>query len=204
MGRKLALVGMIIFAGQGSTAQCCLAVLLSFRFFAAQVGFWPCKLDADNQLRAACEAHIFLTCLVAVVLKTTLVVEKFKADDYGAVLVSTLVMLGLYAIFCVYVKCRDASLLLTPQDTMKTKTQRTSDVLQCCNALKLYNLGFGDKNGILKRQVERLRERYQDRQVSELLSDSDKRLLQWAKEDLDIFAESDTEIMVQAARELTT
>jgi hypothetical protein len=203
MGRKLALVGMIIFAGQGSTAQCCLAVLLAFMFFAAQVGFWPCKLDADNQLRAACEAHIFLTCLVAVALKTSLVTEKFQADDYGAVLVSTLVMLGLYAIFCVYVKCRDASSLLTPQNTDEDKDttdQRRAEVLS--NALKMYNLGFGDKNGVLKRQVERLRVRYQDHKVEELLSDNDKRALQWAKEDLDLFAESDTEIMVQAAREL--
>jgi hypothetical protein len=176
-------VGMIIFAGQGSTAQCSLAVLLSFLFFAAQVGYAPCKLDADNQLRAVSEAHIFLTCLVSLALKTPLVTENFKATDYGAVLYVTLVGLLLHAVWCVYSKIKEARGLLSPKDGgMAEKGTRREKSLR--DALKLHNLGFGDSQGVLAKRVDRLRDKYREEQISNQLSSDDKRKLAWIKEEL--------------------
>ena len=204
MVRKLVLVGMIVFAGQGSTAQCCLAVLLSFLFFAAQVGFWPCKLDADNQLRTTSEAHIFLTCVIALALKTPLIGEKWKPDDYGAVLVITLVMLFLHAFYCVFVKIAEARRLLVPQDSEQSDADGTDKRRAAAleNALKMYNLGFGDTRGTLALCVARLSVKCEEQKIAEQLSDADKRTLAWAKEDLALDSTSDAAIMQDACRDI--
>lgn len=191
MVRKLLLVGMLVFAGQGSTAQCCLAVALSFGFFAAQIGYWPCKLDADNQLRASCEAHIFLTCVVALALKTRLEIEKFRTADYGALLIITLVGLGLHACYCIAAKIRETRRLLAPQVDEDNDGVDQRRLSAFGNALKLHNLGFGDTENILFRHVQKLREQYNDFKVAEQLSDDDQRTLSWIKEDLQLQSNSD-------------
>ena len=48
MLRKLALVGLVLLVGRGSTAQLACALLLSFGFFALQVKVCPYKIDQDN------------------------------------------------------------------------------------------------------------------------------------------------------------
>jgi|EP01046_Picozoa_sp_COSAG06_P062399 hypothetical protein len=57
MLRKLALVGLVLLVGRGSTAQLMSALLLSFGFFALQLKISPYKISQDNTYRAATEFH---------------------------------------------------------------------------------------------------------------------------------------------------
>lgn len=185
MCRKLLLVGMIVFAGKGSTAQCSLAVCLSFLFFAAQVGWAPCKINEDNQLRAAAEAHIFLTCLVSLALKTPLATESVKADHYGAILYATLCCLSLFTIYSIFRKIRMARKLLSPSSGAQREIKRGSDQKrQLESAMKLHLLGFSDNSGILRARVERLKEKHRNEELLKQLDENDKRTLDWIKEEL--------------------
>lgn len=48
MLRKIALVGLVMLVGRGSTAQLVCALLLSFVFFSLQMKVCPYKIDQDN------------------------------------------------------------------------------------------------------------------------------------------------------------
>lgn len=184
MTRKLLLVGMIVFAGQGSTAQCSLAVFLSFLFFAAQVGWSPCKMNEDNQLRAAAEAHIFLTCLVSLALKTPLATENVKADHYGAILYGTLCCLAMFTLYSIFRKIRMAKQLLAPSGTQRDNRRGSDQKRKLESAMKLHNLGFSDKHGILRARVERLKAKHRNEELLKQLDENDKRKLDWIKEEL--------------------
>ena len=82
MLRKLALVGLVLLAGRGSTAQIAAALTLSFIFFAVHMKTWPYKIEADNVFRAATEIHIFIVICIAVILKTDLESETLQAKFY--------------------------------------------------------------------------------------------------------------------------
>ena len=185
MCRKLVLVGMIVFAGQGSTAQCSLAVFLSFLFFAAQIGWSPCKLTEDNHLRAAAEAHIFLTCLVSLALRTPLATEAIKDEQYGAILYVTLCCLGLFATHSIFRKVQMARKLLSPAAETHRRNRKQSDRRrQLEAAMKLHNLGFSDPHGILRAEVDRLRQKHRNEELLKQLDENDQRKLAWIKEEL--------------------
>ena len=64
MLRKLALVGLVLLAGRGSTAQLSVALLLSFGFFALQVNARPYKFSQDNVFRAVRLISVMVTILL--------------------------------------------------------------------------------------------------------------------------------------------
>jgi len=57
MLRKLALVGVVLMVGRGSTAQLNAALLMAFFFFAVQVKVNPYRHRQDNWLRALTEVR---------------------------------------------------------------------------------------------------------------------------------------------------
>jgi hypothetical protein len=75
MVRKLLLVGVLVVADRGSVAQVVVAACLSLGFIVLHQSLWPYKLAADNVFKAQIEIQIFLTILVALVLKTDLRAE---------------------------------------------------------------------------------------------------------------------------------
>lgn len=82
MLRKLALVGLVLLAGRGSTAQIAAALTLSFIFFAVHMKTWPYKIEADNVFRAATEIHIFIVICIFMILKTDLESETLQEKFY--------------------------------------------------------------------------------------------------------------------------
>ena len=67
--RKLAMVGLLVLAGQGSLSQIFIGLCLSVVTLGAQVYFEPYKHWQNNLLKLVTEAAIFLLLLVALVLK---------------------------------------------------------------------------------------------------------------------------------------
>ena len=68
-------VGVLVIADRGSVLQIVVAACLSLGFIVLHQSLWPYKLSADNVFKAAIEIQIFLTILVALVLKTDLRAE---------------------------------------------------------------------------------------------------------------------------------
>ena len=66
---------MLVIADRGSVLQVVVAACLSLGFIVLHQSLWPYKLSADNLFKAAVEIQIFLTILVALVLKTDLRAE---------------------------------------------------------------------------------------------------------------------------------
>ena len=69
MIRKLAMVGLLVIAGQGSLSQIFVGLCMSVVSLGAQIRFEPFKHPQDNYLKLVTEAAIFLTLLVAFALK---------------------------------------------------------------------------------------------------------------------------------------
>ena len=71
-------VGVLVIADRGSVLQVVVAACLSLGFIVLHQSLWPYKLSADNLFKAAVEIQIFLTILVALVLKTDLRAEAVR------------------------------------------------------------------------------------------------------------------------------
>ena len=69
MIRKLAMVGLLVIAGQGSLSQIFVGLCMSVVSLGAQIRFEPYKQAQDNDLKLVTEAALFLTLLVALMLK---------------------------------------------------------------------------------------------------------------------------------------
>jgi hypothetical protein len=92
MLRKLALIGVVLMAGRGSTAQLNAALLMAFFFFAVQVKINPYRHRQDNWLRALTELHVFIIVLVAItMIKTDTSRERVSAQAYNVILFVTFV-----------------------------------------------------------------------------------------------------------------
>ena len=162
MLRKLLICGAIVFAGPGSTAQTVLAIVLSFAFFAAHVHCWPCKQQVDNVLRALCEAHIFLACVVALALKSDLS-EGHGEDFYGSLLVVSLVIGVLVpAALCCYEKARAVREAVRQEEGTDLSGSISVPLPQKSRAFRVHALGLGDPNGVLLDLVDTLRAEYSD------------------------------------------
>ena len=72
MLRKLLLVGVLVVVDRGSVAQVACAAVFSLGFIMLHFKLWPYKLPADNVFKALIEVQIFLTILIALVLKVDL------------------------------------------------------------------------------------------------------------------------------------
>ena len=84
MVRKLLLVGIILVVRRGSVGQAMVSLCLSVFFLALQAKNWPYKIDWDNRLRMATEAHVCLTIAVALAFCSNLDSDlgpAFGADD---------------------------------------------------------------------------------------------------------------------------
>ena len=68
--RKLALVGLVVLAGQGSVEQIMSAAGLCFTFTILQVHYRPYKIAADNQFRIVTEAQLFFVIQIAFALRS--------------------------------------------------------------------------------------------------------------------------------------
>jgi hypothetical protein len=71
MLRKLAMVGLLVLCGQGSLSQIFIGLCISTTSLVAQTRLSPYKHWEDNHLKVATEVAIFLTLLVAMMLKAT-------------------------------------------------------------------------------------------------------------------------------------
>ena len=67
MLRKLALVGLVLLLGRGTTAQLIVGLVLSVGFLLLQVSYWPHKDSHDNSFKTCCDLHIFITMFTALV-----------------------------------------------------------------------------------------------------------------------------------------
>jgi hypothetical protein len=189
MARKTMLVGMIVFVGEGSTAQICLALLLSFIFFAAHVHAWPCRLPQDNYLRGCVEAQIFLTCLTLLALKTESVGPEDTTQLYDICLVTAFVILvplafaGCLAskIWAVLRAFRDQSV---PDGAAALHIPRALPSAEATHrAVTLYGAGIDDL-GTLRRLVAALRLNYKDYRVAAQLSPALRIALSWVRDEL--------------------
>ena len=72
MIRKLSMVGLLVIAGQRSLSQIFFGLLLSVGSLVAQVWFAPYKHMQDNYLKVVTDIALFLTLLVALMLKAEL------------------------------------------------------------------------------------------------------------------------------------
>ena len=207
--RKLLLVGMIIFVDAGSTLQVTVAVVLSFVFFAAHMRVWPCKLEADNILRAACEAHIFLLCVVALVLKSDLRFETLGQEFYGWLLVSTLMVVAGIGVVCVALKMRQASrdldrMRLAAGDPSALERVSSAPLLtkQTLQAFRLHALGLSDRSGALVKAVKSLQDEHADYKVAMHLSETDRKTLAWVRQELGLTREGSVATMQDAFAKL--
>jgi hypothetical protein len=95
MMRKLALVGLVVLVGRGSVAQIAAGSVLSFGFLALHIKFWPLKCVEDNVLRTCAEVHVFLTIVMAFIMKMPKEImqsEKVQTPFYDVVLVTSLIV----------------------------------------------------------------------------------------------------------------
>eukprot|EP01051_Picozoa_sp_SAG22_P007310 SAG22_NODE_510_length_9598_cov_6.080114_4_plen_700_part_00 len=88
MLRKLIVVGILVVVDRGSVAQVTCAAMLSFAFSMLQFKIWPYKMTVDNRFKAAVEAQIFFTILIALLLKCNLDEEMVGEGFYDAVVVT--------------------------------------------------------------------------------------------------------------------
>ena len=77
---------MLVIADRGSVLQVVVAACLSLGFIVLHQSLWPYKLSADNVFKAAVEIQIFLTILVALVLKTDLRAEAVRGRPTARIL----------------------------------------------------------------------------------------------------------------------
>jgi hypothetical protein len=115
--RKFCLVGLVVLAGRGSSAQIAAGNALSFGFFAAHMKFWPMKTDPDNYLRTSCEIHVIFTITVAFVLKGDLSHEIVQREFYDWLLiVSGIICVPVSSLVCVTWKMRSLARMKREQD----------------------------------------------------------------------------------------
>ena len=93
MLRKLTLIGLLVLVDRGSVAQICVAICISFFFFALHVKTWPYKAPEDNWLKASTEVALFITVLMAIVLRTDLQNEQVGEQFYDDLVVMSFVVL---------------------------------------------------------------------------------------------------------------
>eukprot|EP01052_Picozoa_sp_SAG31_P015468 SAG31_NODE_994_length_10499_cov_6.293452_6_plen_2190_part_01 len=82
MYRKLGLIGVVMCFQRGSVGQIYIAVAVAIIFLLLQISFWPYKMQSNNQFRTATEAHVFITLLLALVLKHPLNDEEIPREIY--------------------------------------------------------------------------------------------------------------------------
>ena len=91
--RKCLLTGAIVLFGRGSVAQVILALCLCFLFFSLQMKMFPYRHAEDNWLKACTEAQIFLTVVVAMLLKCDMSTEAIQMPTYDTLLVCSFMFL---------------------------------------------------------------------------------------------------------------
>ena len=142
MLRKLSMVGLLVVAGQGSLSQIFFGLCLSVCSLGAQVHFEPYKHKQDNYLKLATEAAIFLTLLVALMIKAAPVGrganEMLAITTYDVLLVSVFAAV-LPAAFFLTVWSKQGQM----KQALATGTSGDStDVEKRRRAIKLFQLGI--------------------------------------------------------------
>ena len=97
LGRKLILSGLIGLFGRGTIAQCFVAVIVSFLFFATSLRAQPFKVSSNNKYKAFAEAQIFGVLLVCIVLqtnKTGVPLTGVTVDFYGGFQLALTILAG--------------------------------------------------------------------------------------------------------------
>ena len=111
MIRKLALVGLVLIVGRGTTAQLVVGLALSIFFLMLHMRYLPHKDYYDNCYKAAADTHILIALVVAIALKSrtsrALESEALTPSFYENFLTSSfalLLVLGYFA--CTLCKVR--------------------------------------------------------------------------------------------------
>eukprot|EP01047_Picozoa_sp_COSAG01_P022312 COSAG01_NODE_1320_length_10740_cov_34.039094_2_plen_1697_part_00 len=98
MFRKLSLVGVVLLFERGTPGQSIVALVIVMVFILSQVSFAPYRMQLDNLLRVSTELHILISILIAILVKTDLLIDpdREQRDEYGYILLATLA--GLVAV----------------------------------------------------------------------------------------------------------
>ncbi len=196
MLRKFCLVGAVLFVPRGSAAQVLLAVLMSGAFLTWHVKQWPFKDTNDNIFRMFTEVHVFITFAVCLALRGSArddngtFEEKATAGTFWSFIV--LVPGGFVA--TVFWKLRVAQAL------MRQRPESQTDRLR--QAAERVLKGFGDDQDCaeLKKMFEEIQGQILDEQKNQELTDEDRRILFWVREELDLESAMNDKDTIKEAR----
>eukprot|EP01052_Picozoa_sp_SAG31_P004051 SAG31_NODE_163_length_21856_cov_7.550214_7_plen_156_part_00 len=153
MIRKLAMVGLLVIAGQGSVSQIFVGLCLSVGSLGAQLRFAPYKHAQDNDLKLLTEVAIFLTLLVAFALKAE------PARGSGELLSTTTYDILLVGLFAVVLPAAFVATVWSEQGQMRqalvlaNADGAINDVSERRRAIKLFQVR--ENQGVLTRQLSR-------------------------------------------------
>lgn len=146
MGRKLALVGLLVIAGQGSLSQIFIGICLSVASLIAQIKLGPYKHSEDNVFKAVTDAVVLVTLIVALMVKSTPVGQ----DTDELISVSTYDNM-LVLVFAVALPVAFAATLATKKSQLSLALTRPIDASATAkrrNAVQLFQLGLASTSEV--------------------------------------------------------
>jgi hypothetical protein len=184
--QKVIVVATMVFTGRGSTGQLTVSITLGILAFAAQCHLQPCKLRADNWLRATVQFQISFTSLMLLVQKIDHQNDAFGTDFYDSMLlVSFMINVPLSFIVSLYMKLKEVTKL---QNHARERElfQRDDPHSPAKIAFGMYKIGFSGQTskGGLVQVVRELRVEYRHMKQLQMLSAADLRIIGWAMDDL--------------------
>ena len=182
MLRKFCLVGVVLFVPRGSAAQVLVAVLMSGFFLTWHVKQWPFKDTHDNVFRAVTEVHVFITFAVCLALRGAARDEEGSFEQVASALtfLSFLVLVPGGFVVTAFLKLRVAQKLL------KQRPESATDRLR--QAAERVLKGFGDDQDCeeLMNMFDEIQNEISEKLKNQQLTDDDRRILFWVREELDL------------------
>jgi hypothetical protein len=190
--QKVVIVATMVFTGRGSTGQLTVSITLSVLAFAGQCHLQPCKMRADNWLRASVQFQIFFTSLMLLVRKIDHQNDAFGTEFYDSMLlVSFTINVPISFTISLYMKVvvvkklhrsNSARIFERPEFSGLQADPHASAKI----AFGMYQIGFSGQTskGGLVQVVKQLRNEYNQKLEAEALSAADVRLINWAMDDL--------------------
>jgi hypothetical protein len=113
--RKLALVGLVMLADQGSAEQIACAAALCMLFLGLQINYAPYKTQHDNCFRLVTEVPVLMALLLAVVLHSHDAGEDANVSEATldwALIISIIICIPVSLVTTIIMKFRDAKQLM--------------------------------------------------------------------------------------------
>ena len=196
MLRKFCLVGVVLFVPRGSAAQVLVAVLMSGFFLTWHVKQWPFKDAHDNVFRAVTEVHVFITFAVCLALRGAARDEDGSFEQMASALTFLSFLILIPGGFVVTAVLK----LQVAQKLLKQRPQSPTDRLR--QAAERVLKGFGDDQDCeeLMNMFDEIQDQILEEFKNQQLTDDDRRILVWVREELDLESTLDDQDTISQAR----